>query len=376
MQMKWELARHWLVPALAGVGLIAIDAAAQVPPPAPIFAPPEPPPPPPPRRDPNDKSSSTTPTGSPALWISNDDYPARAMREEREGTTGFRLTIDAAGLPTGCEIIASSGHSDLDAATCNVVRERARFVPGRDRKGRPIGGTYSNRVRWQIPGLDRDEYRAAGFVVGSEWMTKGLPRGALPESRMMMLDALEHYPAAARAAREQGLVKMGLDIDTSGAVADCTITGSSGSAALDEAACALMRSEGRFLPALDLDGKPTRGLFSAKWNWVLPPEATTSAETDESMAPRPFPMNEPGSMTVSLLVNRDGSVSDCQTSSSGFMEKAQGRFTPCTDFGEPKRYQPFVDANGKPVARRVTFRTELSIVDEDAASEIRSGDGP
>ncbi|WP_432769755.1 energy transducer TonB [Sphingopyxis sp.] len=91
------------------------------------------------------------PAINPGRWVTNDDYPPEAMREEREGTTGFRITIDAKGLPADCEIVSSSGHADLDAATCRLVVERARFTPGRDAAGRATGGTYSNRIRWQIP---------------------------------------------------------------------------------------------------------------------------------------------------------------------------------------------------------------------------------
>jgi periplasmic protein TonB len=32
-----------------------------------------------------------------------------------------------------------------------MVTRRGRFNPGKDRAGNPTGGTYSNRIRWQIP---------------------------------------------------------------------------------------------------------------------------------------------------------------------------------------------------------------------------------
>ena len=91
------------------------------------------------------------PATNPGSWATNDDYPASAMREEREGTTGFRLTIAADGLPTGCEITAPSGHADLDEATCKNVTRRARFKPALDAAGNAISDTYSNAVRWEIP---------------------------------------------------------------------------------------------------------------------------------------------------------------------------------------------------------------------------------
>ena len=68
------------------------------------------------------------PLGSPGAWVTIADYPARAMREEREGVTAYRLTISPAGRVSNCEIISSSGHADLDAETCRAVRLRARFA--------------------------------------------------------------------------------------------------------------------------------------------------------------------------------------------------------------------------------------------------------
>lgn len=118
-------------------------------PPPPVYVPPAPPvvtPPPAP-----DRSQAGTPRGNPGRWATNDDYPARAMRDGREGTTGFRVTYGADGRITSCDITSSSGHDDLDAETCKLITRRGRFNAGKDRDGNPTGGTYSNRIRWQIP---------------------------------------------------------------------------------------------------------------------------------------------------------------------------------------------------------------------------------
>ncbi|NIJ39253.1 TonB family protein [Sphingopyxis panaciterrae] len=102
--------------------------------------------------DPNvDLSSPARLIGSPQQWITYDDYPVRAMREQREGTADFRLAFNERGSVVACEVTSSSGHADLDTATCSIARRRARFNPGQDRTGNPTGGTYSNRIRWQIP---------------------------------------------------------------------------------------------------------------------------------------------------------------------------------------------------------------------------------
>lgn len=122
------------------------------PPPAitivPTAAPPAPAAPPPP---PVAKRPNPIPKGNPGNWANTNDYPSRALQQEREGTTGFRVTVGPNGRVTECSITSSSGHPDLDQATCTNVQRRARFDPALDGSGNPTTGTYSNRVRWQIP---------------------------------------------------------------------------------------------------------------------------------------------------------------------------------------------------------------------------------
>jgi TonB family protein len=93
-------------------------------------------------------SSTAQPSNNPGSWVTTNDYPPRALQEERQGTTGFMLWVDAEGRVDACEIIQSSGHVDLDAATCSAVKRRARFQPASD--GDSIR-TYRNRVTWRIP---------------------------------------------------------------------------------------------------------------------------------------------------------------------------------------------------------------------------------
>jgi TonB family protein len=90
------------------------------------------------------------PRGNLGNWANTNDYPARALQQEREGTTGFRVTIGIDGRVIECRVTQSSGHDDLDAATCNNVKRRARFEPA-VRNGEKVEGSYSNKVRWRVP---------------------------------------------------------------------------------------------------------------------------------------------------------------------------------------------------------------------------------
>ncbi|MCA1662609.1 MAG: energy transducer TonB [Novosphingobium sp.] len=91
------------------------------------------------------------PLGSPGKWATTEDYPARALREGREGTTRFRVTVGLDGRVRNCEVTSSSGSSDLDRATCENVARRARFKPATDATGSAVAGSYTNAVRWEIP---------------------------------------------------------------------------------------------------------------------------------------------------------------------------------------------------------------------------------
>lgn len=62
----------------------------------------------------------------------------------------------------------------------------------------------------------------------------------------------------------EGLVRYRLKVDTEGKPTDCAVTGSSGSASVDTAACAAMMKEWHFMPALDAAGKPIPSFYSSQ----------------------------------------------------------------------------------------------------------------
>jgi protein TonB len=114
-----------------------------------VMAPPAPPPPPPPRK----VQSATSARGDLRTLFSTDDYPSSAASAGAEGTAQATLTISAQGRVVGCNLIRSTGNSALDAATCNVLRRRAKFTPARDSNGNPTGDTITTPpIRWQLEG--------------------------------------------------------------------------------------------------------------------------------------------------------------------------------------------------------------------------------
>ena len=91
------------------------------------------------------------PQGNPGRWIAISDYPRDALRNDREGTTEFRLTVDTNGRVQNCEITVSSGYPDLDEATCKAMERRARFDAAKDSNGQKVQGSFASKVSWKIP---------------------------------------------------------------------------------------------------------------------------------------------------------------------------------------------------------------------------------
>ncbi len=131
---------------------IAPQQPAMVVPVAPPFIPPvapSPPAPPPPPR----KVQSATARGSVVGLFSDEDYPASAQSAGAEGTAQATLTIGADGRVTGCNLIRSTGNGALDAATCSILRRRAKFTPARDSNGNPTSDSYTTPpITWRLQG--------------------------------------------------------------------------------------------------------------------------------------------------------------------------------------------------------------------------------
>lgn len=113
--------------------------------PIPDLPPPPPPPPPAPKMEPARARANL------ASYVSDSDYPASAIRAEEQGTTRFRLAVGPDGRVSQCTVTGSSGSSALDAATCRIMKARARFTPARDGYGNPAADTVANAIRWVLP---------------------------------------------------------------------------------------------------------------------------------------------------------------------------------------------------------------------------------
>lgn len=96
-------------------------------------------------------SQAAAAKGNPGSWVSSDDYPPAALREERQGRVTIAFTINEQGRIENCRVTSSSGSPDLDEATCRLVTRRGRYSPAKDTAGNPIRQNASLPFRWVIP---------------------------------------------------------------------------------------------------------------------------------------------------------------------------------------------------------------------------------
>lgn len=80
----------------------------------------------------------------------------------------------------------------------------------------------------------------------------------------------DDYPSSALTREEQGRTRFVVTADASGRPTDCTVTDSSGSSALDRAACRLLMQRARFRPGTNADGAAVGGSWSSSFRWQIP----------------------------------------------------------------------------------------------------------
>jgi TonB family protein len=153
----------------------------------------------------------------------------------------------------------------------------------------------------------------------------------------------EDYPAWAAAGKVTGRVAIVVDVDASGRVTRCEVSESSGVADFDRLACEKVSERAQFRPARDEQGNPVAGQWQNRVVWALPEQG-----------PQAIP--QAGGLAVTLVVERDGSVSKCA------VERAEGAAAEatsaalCNNIGS---FQPPLDDEGEP--QRVRIRLVTSV---------------
>ncbi len=137
----------------------------------------------------------------------------------------------------------------------------------------------------------------------------------------------DDYPAAARAAGDEGQVTMALAVDRTGRVSNCHIENAERTS-LAEASCALVVARARYTPAFDREGNPiaSRDRISLVWSLdggapsvdfstdyggavpvVSPREWVVAGELPSSEVDR----TSPGQVGVRFTISPEGRVGNC-----------------------------------------------------------------
>lgn len=159
----------------------------------------------------------------------------------------------------------------------------------------------------------------------------------------------EDYPPGPLRREEEGVTGFQVTVQPDGRVATCEITRSSGSDDLDEATCKLITERARFAPATDKRGRKVEAPWSSSIRWKIPKDK---------------PLPQPMELVMSMLVDKDGNVSDCRIERVVGAPAAKLQVGPTTHCIDDSVTGPYVDNNGNPVARRVRVSQKIEVLPE------------
>lgn len=83
-----------------------------------------------------------------SLESNKADYPAKAEMRDAVGNVDGYVTVGVDGKASNCHVIDSSGWSDFDSRTCELMVQRGVFTPASDKSGNPIAALYYFQWEW------------------------------------------------------------------------------------------------------------------------------------------------------------------------------------------------------------------------------------
>ncbi|HEX9931843.1 MAG TPA: energy transducer TonB, partial [Allosphingosinicella sp.] len=91
---------------------------------------------------------------SPPRWrrgrLRDSDYPPGLGEAGIYGRVHIRYVVETDGSVSNCTITRSSGSDMLDRTTCDLIEQRFRYDPARDRYGRPIRSNLIESYEWLV----------------------------------------------------------------------------------------------------------------------------------------------------------------------------------------------------------------------------------
>jgi TonB family protein len=203
----------------------------------------------------------------------------------REATMDFCRTrlrsdpeVPSALLDPVCGCVADRVMADSDAALRALVRDRnlairrndAAMLQCRGEAGEELPPPPETPPLAASPPTTGGGVPARGPDAGAGASAPGGTRAHSGPRGLAAYFSEDDYPAAALRNNQQGRVAFMLDIGADGRVTNCSITATSGSAALDMATCRILRSRARYTPARNPQGAAVADRDQGSISWVLP----------------------------------------------------------------------------------------------------------
>jgi hypothetical protein len=207
----------------------------------------------------------------------------REMPWKSEAVSGFALTISPSGKVEGCRLQATSFYPELDDKGCPAL-EAARFAPATDFHGVPAYGVVDVQVKWP----------QGEAAVGA----------AYPDVEL----SLARMPAGVTGRPIADLV---LSVNRTGGIDSCVVAASTGSAALDAAACSSGVKAANVGPVLTPVGAPAPSVRSLRVRFVVYPHYGNTKPVD---IPNLYPLR------AQLLRITGFGVARCQADSDGVLK--------------------------------------------------------
>lgn len=159
-------------------------------------------------------------------------YPERSLQKNETGAQRIELVIEPSGQVRSCRILIASHHAGLDDAACKAAK-RAKARPAVDREGVALPGVLRMWVAWMLNGVAKNPIEADTILQVSK-----LPAGV----------------------KEPAVVDLTLVVSAAGMLESCDVERSSGSDALDAAACREVSRSAQLTPLKDDQGVAQRSV--------------------------------------------------------------------------------------------------------------------
>jgi periplasmic protein TonB len=206
------------------------------------------------------------------FWLNGTDYSGNVLGARGSGRSGFVAKFDndlEGDFTKGSSLHIYLDDQQIDQLSLEGTAVAMQAVNRCLVKVR-TEMTAAERERSRYAHLPTDPFASTGAGVAPP-ATRTAASPAQPRDMNSWMGRIQNdYPSAALRAEASGTVSFLATVSPNGRALRCQVTGSSGHAALDEAACRGMTRYARFNPAIGEEGNPIEGEWSGTLRYVLP----------------------------------------------------------------------------------------------------------